>query len=204
MPDMTAERALQELLDGNRRYVAARLAHPHQTVERRQSLAGHQSPFAIILGCSDSRVPPEVIFDQGLGDLFVVRVAGNVLDAAVTASLEYAADHLETPLLVVLGHTGCGAVHATLQALAAEESGAGSPGFLANAIRPAVAAARVRGGDLMDGTVRANVEQVAGQLAGMEPVLSARVRAGQLRVAGMLYDLHSGRVELLEGDNRPG
>lgn len=198
MLDRNAEHALQELLEGNQRYVSARLAHPRQTVECRQSLAAHQAPFAIILGCADSRVPPEVIFDQGLGDLFVVRVAGNVLDEAVLASLEYAADHLETPLLVVLGHSGCGAVHATLHALAAEESGAGHLGVLVNAIRPAVAAAQARGGDLLDGTVRANVERIAALLEQAEPVLSARVRAGRLKVAGMLYDLESGRVELLD------
>ncbi len=101
----TGDEALAKLLEGNVRYVEQQRLNPNQTDERRDSLIGSQSPYAIILGCSDSRVPPEIIFDQGLGDLFVIRDAGNVVDDIVLASIEYAAEHLNTPLLVVLGHT---------------------------------------------------------------------------------------------------
>jgi carbonic anhydrase len=109
---LTGDQALQELMNGNKRYVAAELAHPNQTAARRAEVAKGQDPFAIIVGCSDSRVPPEIIFDQGLGDLFVTRVAGNIVDDVVLGSIEYAAEHLGVPLIVVLGHKRCGAVEA--------------------------------------------------------------------------------------------
>lgn len=104
------EKGLAALVEGNRRYQAQRLTHPHQNAARRAALAAGQHPFAAVLSCADSRVPPEIVFDQGLGDLFVVRVAGNITDDVVLGSLEYAVEHLHVPLVVVLGHYKCGAV----------------------------------------------------------------------------------------------
>ena len=108
--------ALARLLEGNARYVESRAARPDQTPERRAEVATVQHPFALVLGCADSRVPPEIVFDQGLGDLFVIRVAGNVLDDQVLASIEYGVEHLHIPLVIVLGHERCGAVVATIDA----------------------------------------------------------------------------------------
>src|SRR5262249_39949150 len=110
----TADEALAKLMDGNKRYASSHSLHPHQSAGRRHELEATQHPFACILSCSDSRVPPEVVFDEGLGDLFVVRVAGNIVDSAVTGSIEYAVEHLGTPLVLVMGHEKCGAVQATL------------------------------------------------------------------------------------------
>ena len=107
--------ALARLLAGNHRYVSGTVAHPNQTAGRRRAVAGSQHPFATILGCADSRVPPEVVFDQGLGDLFVVRVAGNIADPAAVASIEYSAEHLGVGLIVVVGHSRCGAVDAAVK-----------------------------------------------------------------------------------------
>jgi len=114
MKDIVTNNAdLRKLMDGNKRYIASHLIHPDQSSERRFELKHGQHPFAIILGCSDSRVPPEVVFDQGLGDLYVVRVAGNVLDQMIVASIEYAVLHLNVSLVMVMGHTQCGAVATT-------------------------------------------------------------------------------------------
>jgi len=200
MAPIKADTALKELLDGNQRYVAGKLVHPHQTSQRSQELIPHQHPFATVLGCADSRVPPEVIFDQGLGDLFVVRVAGNIIDEeAVLASLEYAVEHLKTPLLVVLGHKACGAVKATVEALAKNEAGEGQVGIIVKAIRPAVVEARDRPGDVLDYAVRANVRRTVSRLNQTGPVLSGMVRDQKLRIVGAYYDLQSGIVELLGG-----
>src|SRR5207237_5372942 len=109
---LTPDQALSRLVAGNQRFVAHKPTHPHEDLARRHDLAGSQHPFAVVLSCSDSRLPPELVFDQGLGDLFVIRVAGNITDAAVIGSIEYAVEHLHAPLIVVLGHEKCGAVTA--------------------------------------------------------------------------------------------
>jgi carbonic anhydrase len=188
------QEALKRLREGNERYVAARLAHPNQTAECRTRVAGGQSPFAVVLGCADSRVPPEVLFDQGLGDLFVVRVAGNVLDDAGLGSLEYAADHLGVHLLVVLGHERCGAVDAALKGGEAE----GHVKYLVRALKPAVAAAKGKQGDALDNVVRANVALAVKQLRASKPVLAELVEHGRLKVVGARYDLDTGSVEVIE------
>jgi carbonic anhydrase len=198
MTHTKADIALQELLDGNQRYAAGRQTHPHQTTLRRQELVPHQAPFAIILGCADSRVPPEVIFDQGLGDLFVVRVAGNIVDEAVLGSLEYAAEHLKTPLLVVLGHKSCGAVRATAEILAAGQVGEGRLKYIVKAIQPAVARAEKAPGDLLENATRFNVLSTVEQLENLAPFLSTLVQEKKLKICGMYYDLESGTVELLD------
>lgn len=193
MRQRDCERAIEALLAGNRRYAAGNAVHPRQAPERRLEVALAQRPLAIVLGCSDSRVLPEILFDQGLGDLFVVRTAGHVVDDVALASLEYAAEHLGVPLLVVLGHTGCGAVAAALE-------GGELPGHLVclvEAIRPAVERAKGGPGDFLDRAVKENVARVVARLKAAEPILANRVREGRLTVVGARYDLQSGLVELL-------
>jgi carbonic anhydrase len=194
-----ADVALQELLEGNQRYVADKSTHPRQTPQRRQELREHQGPFASILGCADSRVPPELIFDQGLGDLFVVRVAGNIVDEeAVLGSLEYAVTHLQTPLVMVLGHKACGAVKATVEAVAANTEGAGHLRYVVNAIRPAAAEGRLQAGNFLDNAIRANIHRTVKQLTEKGADFSAMVREQKLKIIGAYYDLESGQVELLD------
>lgn len=190
---ITSDQALRELMSGNERFVTSKLTHPNQTAARRSEVAGGQHPFAIILGCADSRLSPEIIFDQGLGDLFVIRVAGNIIDDAIVGSIEYAAEHLHTPLLVVLGHSNCGAVGATV---AGGELGGHLPS-LAKAIQPAVERAKSQDGDLLDNAVRANAKMVAEQLNSSQPVLAKLVSAGQLKVVAARYDLGTGKVTIL-------
>jgi carbonic anhydrase len=190
---LTGDDALAKLLEGNARYVEQARLNPNQTDERRDSLIGGQSPYAIILGCSDSRVPPEIIFDQGLGDLFVIRVAGNVVDDIVLASIEYAAEHLHTPLLMVLGHTNCGAVGAALQ----DDELDGHLPSIAQAIEEAVEKAQDEDGDTLDMTIRAHARITAGHLRGSDPILKGLVDEGKLKVVAAYYDLDTGVVEIL-------
>jgi len=190
----TADEALAELKAGNARFVAGKAFKGNQNMARIKEVAAGQHPEAIILGCSDSRVPPEVIFDEGIGDLFVVRVAGNVSEPATTGSIEYAAEHLHVPLVVVLGHHKCGAVKATAEAHGPAEGNIGS--ILAE-IQPAVAAAKASPGKegLVDDAVHENTRLVAGQLLSESPVLKHLVEAGQVRIVTAVYDLDSGKIE---------
>lgn len=197
LPSVTPEDALARLMSGNARYVEGFAAHPHADAPRRVEVAAAQRPFATVLACADSRVAPELIFDQGLGDLFVIRVAGNVVDDAVLASIEYSVIHLGSTLVMALGHERCGAVKATLDALA----GRGSPedrdtriGALAALIAPAVRAAPAGGADPLDAAVSLNAANAAAEIfAGSRP-LRARVLAGQLKIVAARYDLDDGRV----------
>ena len=188
-----ADEASGKLLAGNYQYATGNQAYPDQTPERRRELAAGQHPFAAILGCSDSRVPPEIIFDQGLGDLFVVRVAGNIVDSASLGSLEYAAQHLGVALIVVLGHSRCGAVQAAI----ADDDAHGQIASLVRAIRPAVEHAKTKPGELLDNAIRANVAMVVRQLRTAAPVLAALAGEGHLEIVGAHYDLASGLAELL-------
>jgi len=191
------DEALARLMAGNARYTSQRVRRPNQTGRRRVEVAAGQHPFAIVLGCADSRVPPEIVFDQGLGDLFVVRVAGNIADDAEVASFEYAVEHLGPRLILVLGHEQCGAVAAAVEAVEKGGEVPGHLGTLLGPIRPAVERARGRGGDLLDNAVRANVESVVERLKASEPVLAAAAKAGRLKIVGGRYDLRSGRVDLI-------
>lgn len=190
---VSSEAARQKLADGNKRYAEARLSHPNQTPERRAEIAKAQHPFAAILSCSDSRVPPEVLFDQGLGDLFVVRLAGNILDDAALGSLEYCVDHLGVTHIVVLGHERCGAVEATVKGGATP----GRIGRLVKAIQPAVDKVRNQPGDPIENAVRANVAMVVRQLKSSGPIVAELVRKGALTIDGALYDLDDGTVTVL-------
>jgi len=187
-------RALERLMAGNRRYVTSKQKRPNQTTERRLEVKAGQDPFAVILGSSDSRVPPEIIFDQGLGDLFIVRVAGNVVDDMVLGSIESAVSHLKTPLVVVLGHSHCGAVSATLSS---HRPVASRLGCVTEAIQPAISRVIDQPGDTLDRASRVNAEMVAERLRKSKPVLCDSVEAGMLTVAAAYYHLSSGSVEIL-------
>lgn len=186
--------ALNRLKDGNERFVAEKLSHPRQTGKRREELATSQAPFAIVLGCADSRTSPELVFDQGLGDLFVLRVAGNVLNDETLGSIEYAVDHLGSVLIVVLAHERCGAVKAARDTIAANTEAPGHIQSLVRAIQPAVAA--TSGADA-EATAKTNAQQVANKLRESEPFLKEKAAAGKLQVIGAHYDLDTGKVEFL-------
>ena len=188
-----ADKALQELKAGNDHHVNHRYTHPHETPMRQHELAGGQNPHAVILGCADSRVPPEIIFDQGLGDLFTVRVAGNVAGVNELASIEYAVEHLHTPLLVVMGHQKCGAVSAAVEGGEAS----GHLPELIKAIQPAVEKAKGMPGDVIENAVRSNVEMVVQQLSTSQPVLAPLVNEDKLRIVGAVYSLDTGKVTWL-------
>ena len=190
---LTSDQALKRLMAGNRRYVLSRLVNPRQTSERRAELRNGQYPFAVVLGCSDSRVPPEVIFDQGLGDLFVVRVAGNVTDDIVLASIEYAAAHLHTPLIMVLGHSRCGAIGSVAKGGDLE----GHLPTLVEAIFPALKKSEGKPGDLVNNAAKVHAKMVSEQLKGAPPVLSELVNKASLKIVAAYYDLDSGIVEIL-------
>jgi len=192
----SADAVLRELKAGNDHHVAKRYQHPHQSAARQRELNAGQSPHAIILTCADSRVAPEIILDQGLGDLFDVRVAGNVATDDVLGSVEYSALHLHTPLLVVLGHQKCGAVTAAAEAGEAE----GHMPSLVTLIRPAIDAAKGLPGDLIENAVRINVENVVRQIRGSKPVLAELVERGELTVVGAVYSLDTGKVAWLPHD----
>jgi len=195
----TADAVLSELKTGNAHHVAKRYQHPHQTADRQRELASAQHPHAIVLSCADSRVAPEIVFDQGLGDLFDVRVAGNVAGDAEIASIEYAASHLHVPVLVVVGHQHCGAVSAAAEGGEAEGH---LPALLAM-IRPAVEAARTQPGDLIENAVRINVENVVRQLHDSTPVLADLVGHGKLTIVGAVYSLDTGKVTWLSQAGAP-
>lgn len=189
---ITAEESLEKLLQGNKRYVAGKSLHPNNSAKRRTQVATGQHPFAIIVSCSDSRVPPEVLFDQGLGDLFVIRSAGHVVDDFALGSIEYAVEHLGSKLIVVLGHERCGAVDATVK-------GGEAPGHVKNvveAIRPAVAKARGKHGDVLCNAVKSNVKMTAEKIRGSGPILAEPIGDGLLKIVGAYYDLDSGAVEM--------
>ncbi|MEU8616018.1 carbonic anhydrase, partial [Actinoplanes sp. NPDC048791] len=193
----TPAAALARLLAGNRRFVSGHARHPHQTLADLHEVAAGQHPFAITIGCADSRVSPEFLFDQGLGDLFDNRVAGNIVDDLLLGSIEFAVEEFGSPLVVVLGHERCGAVTATIDAI---ESGAGAPGHIGtivDALRPIVEPELSRPGDVVDNAVRANIRAQAAQLTARSELLAEHVRAGELRIVGARYDLDTGRVALV-------
>ena len=192
---VNADEALRLLQAGNQRCVDGKLNSitPDELARRRAELVQGQKPFAVVVCCSDSRVGPEIIFDQELGNIFVVRTAGEVLDAAGIGSIEYAVAHLGSPLLLVLGHEHCGAV-------AAAVADAKEPGHIAaivKAIRPAVKRIRGLKGDPVENAVRANVQDIVARLQVTGPILAPKVNAGSLKVIGATVSLNTGKVELV-------
>ena len=184
----------QELLSGNKRFAEGNPTHPNQSIARRQEMAKGQNPRAAVLACADSRVSPEIVFDQGLGDLFVVRVAGNVVNDPILGSLEYAVEHLGTRLIVVLGHQRCGAVAA---ACAGGEA-PGHIGSLVQALAPAVDKIGKSEEGRVDWVAKENVRMMAKSLRSCGPILEEFVRQGKLEVAGAFYNLDTGAVEIVE------
>jgi carbonic anhydrase len=187
------DQGLAMLKVGNQRYVSGRMEHPHATQDRRNELSKGQHPFAVVLGCSDSRVPPEIIFDQGLGDLFVIRDAGNVLDNEVLGTIEYAVEHLGSRLIVVLGHEGCGAVTAAVQGVAVT----GHIKTVVDSIAPAVRESKSLPGDKVHNCVLANARRSAKRIRSTAPILKNLNGTGQLRVVAADYDIATGKVEFL-------
>ena len=189
LADNTAQ---QKLLNGNKRYLDDKPIHPNRTAQRRAEVAKGQHPFAAIVCCSDSRVPPEIIFDQGVGDLFIVRLAGNVVGDAALGSLEYAVKNLGVKYIMVLGHENCGAVKAALKGGKAP----GHIGSLIKAIQPAIAKAKGQPGDPLKNAVKANIKLVVRQLKTSKPILEKRVKQGKLTIAGACYNLDDGKVTI--------
>jgi carbonic anhydrase len=190
---VSAAEAARRLAEGNARFVAGRPQHPRQDAAHRRDQRTGQRPFAAIVGCADSRVPPEIVFDQGLGDIFVLRVAGAVVDAAMLGSLEYAVAHLGTPLIVVLAHARCGAVGATL----AGGTTAGRLAAITDAIRPAVEATRGAPGDWQTNATIAHARATVERMRRAEPVLAPAVAAGAVEVVAMYYEIETGEVRRL-------
>jgi len=189
----SADAVLADLRAGNARHVAKEYQRPNQTEARQHALASGQNPHCAILTCADSRVPPEIVFDKGLGDLFDVRVAGNVAGDDELASIEYAAEHFALPLIVVMGHTKCGAVEAAVHGGELH----GKLPHLIGEIRPAVDRTKGQPGDAVDNAVRANVEDVVMQLRSARPVLADLVAKGKLKIVGAVYSLDTGKVDWL-------
>ena len=190
---MPAERAMAVLLEGNARYVVHKETHPDSSLERRRELIKGQHPYAIIVGCADSRVPPEMVFDAGLGDLFVIREAGNVVDNIVLGSVEYAVEHLGVKLVVVLGHESCGAVTAAVNHT--KEAHITS---IMKAIQPAVAASKGQPGDAVHNCVLANARHVAKQIGASNPILTKAIGHGGVKVIAAVYEIESGQVVVLD------
>jgi carbonic anhydrase len=195
-PAMSPAQALRRLVEGNQRFQSGTTGHPLHHTKHRESLVGGQSPFAAILSCSDSRVPPELIFDQGLGGLFVVRLAGNTVTRAGVESLDYAVDHLGVNLIVVLGHDSCGAVKGAIVECASKPA-AELPEIFGN-ICPAVDQARKAGGDKLESrAIDLNLSHQVGILE-RSPLFKKRVADGSLKIVGGRYDLESGKVEFFK------
>jgi len=208
---MNALEALERLHAGNRRFVdASRGQGADLSPEKRRQLVAGQEPFAVILGCSDSRVPAELVFDQGLGDLFVIRVAGNIVAPSLIGSVEYAAQQCGSRLVVVLGHSGCGAVQATIDELE-RPAEIRSPNLrsIVDRIRPAVESLlesdlRDDHDALMRQAVRANVRTSVGQLRHGSQILEREIERSGLLIVGAVYSLETGTVEFLDDPSRDG
>ena len=188
--------ALDRLMKGNGRYIKGTTAR-HDFAHEREALSGGQNPFAAILSCADSRIAPELCFDTARGDLFVCRVAGNFASDEMVASLEYAVQVLKTPLIMVLGHEACGAVDATIKSL---KDGTTLPGHLPSlvaALKPAVDAVQGQGGDVLANATRRNVTLNVDKLKNTGPILSAFAGDNKIRVVGGIYELRTGKVQML-------
>lgn len=198
---VSADEALQRLLDGNKRFVESKMtASALCDLPAREKLATSQHPYAIILSCSDSRVPPEIIFDRALGEVFVVRVAGNVADPIVLGSIEYATEHLGSPLIMVLGHERCGAVTAAVTSKGKHE---GNVGAILKAIQPAVKKAKKdcqgkSSAEVVECVVKANAKAVAADLTKSSKVLAKQLKEGKIKIVSATYDLDDGKVTILK------
>lgn len=195
MPRSSPTRAWRELARGNARFAADAATHPHADAAQRQLVSTGQLPFAVVLGCSDSRVAAELVFDRGLGDLFVVRTAGHALDTAVLGSVEFATETLGVPLLVVLGHDSCGAVSAAIKARQDGQVPGGFVRDIVERVTTSVLAAEARGAVTQADVLREHVESTARQLLERSEAIRKAVDSGRLGVIGATYTLSDGVVE---------
>ncbi|KAA8970412.1 carbonic anhydrase [Mycobacterium sp.] len=196
MPSSNPTTAWKTLKQGNERFVAGKPEHPSQSVEHRASLVEAQRPTAVVFGCADSRVAAEIIFDQGLGDMFVVRTAGHVIDSAVLGSIDFAVTVLGVPLIVVLGHDSCGAVKATLAALDEGVLPGGHVRDLVERVTPSILLGRREGLTRVDEFEARHVTETGAQLLARSSAIAERVGAGSLAIVGLTYQLADGRVVL--------
>lgn len=196
---MSGDEALRRLSAGNQRFVKGETISPRRSPADFTVHAGAQFPKALIVSCSDSRVAPEILFDVGVGDVFVVRIAGNVINGAgatVKGSIEYAVAELNVPLIVVLGHTNCGAVKSAIQHIDAKDSLPGAINDLVEMVKPAVLASKSMPGNALENAIRKNVEIGVDRLKRLEPILAPRVKDGTLKIVGGVYDLTNGAVTI--------
>ena len=191
--------AWRKLREGNARFISGDTLHPHQDAQRRKDLAQSQKPFAVIFGCSDSRLAAEIIFDLGLGDAFVIRTAGQVIDNAVLGTLEYAIEVLGTPLIMVLGHDSCGAVTATKNAVDSGELPRGFQRDLVERITPSVLESKRKGLDTLSDMVVEHTKQTAARMLDQSRSIAAAVSKGDAAVIGVFYHLDAGKAELVYG-----
>jgi carbonic anhydrase len=200
---VTPDEALKDLLDGNERFANGKATSPRRSPSDFRAVAEAQNPIAVVIACADSRVSPELIFDSGIGELFVIRVAGNVVDGSgvtVKGSIEYAIAELNVPLIVVLGHTNCGAIKAAIEHIEDKDSLPGSINGLVELIKPAAREAQNQPGDLFGNVTRANVNVGIEKLKNLQPILAPRVKTRSLKVVGGVYDLRTGKVRLVESN----
>lgn len=202
---VTADDALKQLMDGNSRFANGEAEHPRRTPADFRDVSAGQNPIAVVVACADSRVSPELLFDAGIGDLFVIRVAGNVVDGAgvtMKGSIEYAVAELNVPLVVVLGHTNCGAVKAAVQHIDHKDSLPGAINGLVELIKPAVGKVQARPGDVIENVTLENVNAGVEKLQNLQPILAPRIEAGDVKVVGCIYDLHTGAVKLVQPESQ--
>ena len=197
----SADHVLNLLIEGNKRFATGAITHPGRTPADFKPLATGQNPIAAIIGCADSRVPPEILFDLGIGEIFIIRVAGNYITGAGTSvkgSIEYAVAELGVNLLMVLGHSQCGAVKAAIKHLHDKDALPGAINDLVASIKPAVLESEHLPGDPLENAIRANVRRGVERLTHLEPIIAPRVKTGQLKVVGATYNLATGYVELVK------
>lgn len=195
---LTSEQALAALKDGNKRFVSQPQLCTLELAKHRDSVAHHQAPWAIIVGCADSRVPPELVFGgMGVGELFVARNAGNLIDPAVVGTVEFGVGVLGAPLIVVLGHQRCGAVAAACDVVTKNSTFPGSIGPMIDPILPAAIAMRGKSGDFLDNTIRESARRGTTRLTTASPMLAEAVKSGKLKIVAAHYDLDRGNVEFL-------
>lgn len=194
----TATGSLSHLLEGNDRFTQFKPVHPDESRERRKAVSKEQHPEAVVVTCSDSRVPPELVFDQGVGDLFVIRTAGNIMGDLEMGSIEYAVEHLHVPLVVIMGHERCGAIQAYFEGGAAHGHIKSIVDSIAS--EEEIQSLRKSGDDLLDHFVRANVQHGVKQLIGSSSIIRDKIAAGTLKVVGAYEDLDNGKVTILNGN----
>lgn len=196
-----ADQALKKLMEGNKRYVSGTCIQRDLSDAKRKELSKGQKPSAIVVTCSDSRVSPELLFDHSIGDVFVVRTAGNVVDKIALGSIEYAAEHLHSPLVYVLGHEKCGAVKATLDTIEAKGKPEGNIGAILEKVMPAAVAANKKGGskdEILEYAIKENVKNTSNEIMAKSSIIQHLVHENKVKIAAGEYSLQTGQVEAVE------